>query len=286
MSSLRSLILCVGFLVCAAVPAMAQDPAPAPERPERPYFVTYDHSLEKRGDVDIGVANTTGLPKDDRPAYNAPWIELEYGVTNWWTTELYLEGVITARDGSGFTGWRWEQRVRPLRSPHRVNPVLYVEYERLNEATRIQTEIVGSGPLPVEPIHDLRQIAAHELEGKLILSSDVRGWNVSENAIFEKNLSANEGVEFGYSVGVSRSLGGRTSGTTCHVCRERFVAGIEAYGGLGSTHVRGLNNTRHFLAPVLAWHLSERATLKASTGFGLTNASDRYLVRIALTYER
>jgi hypothetical protein len=280
MSSSRALVLCVGVLGRAALPALAQ------ERPERPYFVTYDHGLEERGDLDIGVANTTGTPRGDRLAYNAPWIELEYGVTSWWTTELYLEGVITAHEGSGFTGWRWEQRVRPLRSLHRINPVLYVEYEHLTEATRIQTEIVGTGSVPVEPIHDLRQVAAHELEAKLILSSDLGGWNVSENAIFEKNLSANEGVEFGYSVGLSRALAEPANGTTCHVCRERFVAGIEAYGGLGSTRVRGLDDTQQFLAPVLAWHLSTRATLKGSLGFGITQASDRHLVRIGLTYER
>jgi hypothetical protein len=258
----------------------------AQERPERAYFVTYDHGLEQRGDLDIGVANTTGWPRVDRPTYNAPWVEFEYGVTNWWTTELYVEGVITTREGGGFTGWRWEQRVRPLRSLHRINPVLYVEYEHLNEASRIQTEIVGTGPLAAEPIHDLRQIAAHELEGKLILSSDIRGWNVSENAIFEKNLSANEGVEFGYSVGISRSLGELASGATCYICRERFVTGLEAYGGLGSTRVRGLTDTQHFLAPVLAWHLGKRATFKGSVGFGLTNASDRILMRVGLTYER
>ena len=194
--------------------------------------------------------------------------------------------MVTAHEGSGFTGWRWEQRVRPLKGPHRINPVLYVEYEHLNEATRIQTEIVGTGPVPVEPIHDLRQIAAHELEGKLILSSDLRGWNVSENAIVEKNLSANEGIEFGYSVGVSRALGEPANGTTCRFCRERFVAGIEAYGGLGSTRVRALNDTQQFLAPVLAWHLSARATVKGSLGFGVTQASDRHLVRVGLTYER
>jgi hypothetical protein len=276
---MRRSLVCVGVLACLSRPALAQ------ERPERPYFVTYDHSLEERGDLEIGLANTTGLPQGDRPAYNAPWIELEYGVTKWWTTELYLEGV-AARDGSAFTGWRWEHRFRPLRSEHRVNPVLYVEYERLNEATRIQTEIVGSGPLSIEPVHELRQVPAHEFEGKLILSSDVRGWNVSENAIFEKNLSANEGVEFGYSVGVSHALGVLASETACHVCRERFVAGIEAYGGLGSTQVRGLRDTQHYLAPVLAWHLNHRVTFKASTGFGLTNSSDRALVRVGWIYER
>jgi hypothetical protein len=283
MSSSRACLLGIGCILIAAVPALAQEP----ERPERPYFVTYDHSLERRGDVEIGVANTTGLPKGDRLAYNAPWIELEYGVTTWWTTELYVESVVTAREGSGFTGWRWEQRFRPLKRSHRVNPVLYVEYEHLNEATRIQTEIAGSGALPAEPIRDSRRVAAHEFEGKLILSSDVRGWNVSENAIFEKNLSASEGVEFGYSAGVSRSLGGVVSVPSCrHVCPDRFVAGVEAYGGLGSTRTGGLQDTRHFLAPVLAWHLSDRATLKASAGFGLTTASDRYLVRVGWIYER
>lgn len=116
--------------------------------------------------------------------------------------------------------------------------MLYVEYENITEASRIQKEIVGSGPLSLEPIDELQQEHAHELEGKLILSSVVRGWNVSENFVFEKNLSAAEGVEFGYSVGVSRSLGGLAGASTCYLCRENFVVGAEAYGGLGSTSER------------------------------------------------
>lgn len=267
-------ILLSGFVSAASAAAQ-----------ERAYFVTYDHYLEERGHLEIAVANTTGLPRADHGVYNAPWLELEFGVTGWWTTELYLEGVTTRRDGSGFTGWRWEHRFRPLKSEHRVNPVLYVEYERLSEASRIQKEIVGSGQLPFEAIDDLQREQADELEAKLILSSAVRGWNISENVIFEKNLSAREGVEFGYAVGVSRPLGGLASGTSCRYCRENFVAGIEAYGGLGSTQERRLRETRHFLAPVIAWHLTERTVLKASTAFGLTDASDRYLVRFGFAYE-
>ena len=174
---------------------------------ERAYFVTYDHYLEEPGNLEVAVANTTGVPNGDHPVYNAPWLELEYGVKGWWTVELYLEGVTTRTNGSGFTGWRWENRFRPLKGEHRVNPVLYVEYENINEATRIQKEIVGAGALSLEPIAELHQEHAHELEGKLILSSAIRGWNVSENIIFEKNLSASEGIEFGYSGGVSRALG-------------------------------------------------------------------------------
>ena len=275
MRPMRVVIL-AGFLSLAWAPASAQ---------ERAYFVTYDHYLEERGNLEIAVSSTTGLPTDGGAVYTAPWLELEYGLTGWWTAELYLEGVTTRRNGSGFTGWRWENRFRPLKGEHRVNPVLYIEYESINEATRIQKEIVGSGRLSSEPIADLRQEHAHELEAKIILSSAVRGWNISENFIMEKNLSAHEGVEFGYAVGVSRSLGGLASGTSCRVCRENFVAGVEAYGGLGSTQEAAWAETRHFIAPVLSWRVGDRSLLKVSTGFGLTPESDRVLFRVGYAYE-
>lgn len=271
----RLAFLCVS-IAAGAISAFAQEPA---------YFVTYNHYLEEPGNVEIAFATTTGLPKDRHSAYTAPWLELEYGLTGWWTTELYLEGVTTRHDGSGFTGWRWEHRFRPLTDEHRINPVIYVEYERINEASRIQKEIVGSGALAFEPIAELQRTHAHEVEAKLILSSVAGAWNVSENFTLEKNLSAAEGLEFGYSVGVSRSLGSLASPTSCHVCRENFVAGVEAYGGLGTTKTAGLSNARHYIAPVLGWHVTDRTMLKVSTGFGLTDASDRYLVRVGYAYE-
>ena len=271
----RAALLCV-LTFAAGSAALAQEP---------PYFVTYAHYLEEPGNLEIAVATTTGVPKGQGATYTAPWLELEYGVTGWWTTELYFEGVTTQHDGSGFAGWRWENRFRPLKGEHRLNPVLYLEYESINGASRIQKEIVGSGGLAFEPIAELRQSHAHELEGKLILSSVVGAWNVSENVIVEKNLSEDEGLEFGYSVGVSRSLGSLASGTPCHLCRENFTAGVEAYGGLGSTRQTTLADTRHFVAPVLAWRATDRTALKVSTGFGVTSASDRYLLRIAYAFE-
>ena len=252
---------------------------------ERPYFVTYDHYLEEPGNVEIAVANTTGVPRAEHAAYNAPWLEIEYGAAGWWTTELYLEGVTAGQDGSGFSGWRFENRFRLFKSEHRLNPVLYLEFEHVNEASRIQKEIVGSGALPFEPIDALRRDYANELEAKLILSSAIHGWNLSENVIFEKNLSESEGIEYGYSVGASRSLGGLASGRTCHVCAENFAIGVEAYGGLGSSLERTLSDTRHFIAPVLAWHVTPRSTLKVSPAFGLTDTSDRYLMRVGFVYE-
>ncbi len=267
--------LILGVLLCST-PALAQ---------QRGYFVTYDHYLEEPGNLEIAVATTTGVPRRGQSVYTAPWLEIEYGVTGWWTTELYLEGVSVRRDGSAFTGWRFENRFRPLKSEHRVNPVIYVEYESINEATRIQKEIVGAGSLHFEPVAELKREHEKELEAKLILSSAVRGWNVAENFIVEKNLTESEGFEFGYSVGVSRPLGALASGTACRFCAENFVLGVEAYGGLGSTEAFERSEQRHYVAPVMAWRVGSRTSLKGSVGFGLTETSDRYLVRVGFAYE-
>lgn len=252
---------------------------------ERAYFVTYDHYLEETGNLEIAVATTTGMPKRDQRAYTAPWLELEYGLTGWWTAELYLEGVATRGEGNAFTGWRLENRFRPLQSEHRMNPVIYVEYENINEASRIQKEIVGAGGIDFEPIAELKDEHAHELEGKLILSSAVGDWNVAENFIIEKNLSESEGFEFGYAVGVSRPLGTIASGTSCRFCRENVRLGAELYGGLGSSEAFARSEQRHYLAPVVSWSLGSRTSVKGSFGFGLTGTSDRYLLRLGVACE-
>lgn len=275
MSARSRVFLVLVFTVWSAA-ASAQD---------RAYFVTYDHYLEERGNLEVAAATTIGAPKHGQRAYAAPWMEFEYGVTGWWTTELYLEGVSVGGDGRAFTGWRFENRFRPFKSERRINPVVYVEYERINEASRIQKEIVGSGTLHFEPIDELKEEYANEIETKLILSSAVRGWNISENFILEKNLSEDEGFEFGYAVGVARPLGGLASGTSCRLCRENFSVGAELYGGLGSSEEFARKEQRHYLAPVMSWRLGDRMSVKGSIGIGLTEASDKYLVRLGFAYE-
>src|SRR5262249_45163343 len=94
-----------------------------------------------------------------------------------------------------------------------------------------------------------------------------------------------EGLEFGYSVGVSRSLGGLATGTACRFCRENFVVGAEVFGALGATEDKTPRDTRHYVAPVLAWRRSDTSTFTVSAGFGLTNASDHVLLRFGYAYE-
>ncbi len=131
----------------------------------------------------------------------------------------------------------------------------------------------------------LRQEQDHELEAKLILSRDWHSWNFAENFIVAKNFSQSEGVEFGYSLGAFRPLGTVASGKDCHFCRENFSAGVEFYGGLGSTQGFVLSDTAHYVAPVFAWLVTENSTLRFSPGFGLTHESNPVLFRVGYSYE-
>lgn len=252
---------------------------------EAPYFVTYDHHLEEPGNLEIETSSTIGIPRSGQQLFIAPYAEIEYGVTGRWTSELYLEGQATPGDSAVFTGWRIENRFRPFKREHGINPVLYLEYESVNEASRILKEIEGHAEISNERNAELAATHAHELEAKLILSTDVHDWNIAGNFIATKNFSASEGFEFGYALGVARPLARLASGKACRFCRENFVAGLEMYGGLGSTLDLSLHETAHYLAPAIGWQLSDNSSLRFSSAFGLAHVSNPVLLRFGYSYE-
>lgn len=270
------LALLLASLMTSAILAHAQ---------ETPYFVTYSHHLEEPGDLEIRYDNTVGVQRDGGPAFWAPFGEFEYGVTGWWTSEFYLESQTHAGDHLIFTGWRLENRFRLLQREHTINPVLYVELENTNEGSRTMKEIVGHAEPLSEPNSDLQHHRSRELETKVILSSNARDWNISENFIVEKNLTQAEGFEFGYAFGVSRPLATIASAQPCRLCRENFTLGAEAYGGLGDTDHFGFRDTAHYLAPVLAWRAGDHSTLSFSPALGLTHGSAVVLFRVAYSHE-
>jgi hypothetical protein len=265
-----------GCLIAVSTFAAAQD---------TPYFVTYDHYLEDAGTLEIGISSTIGVPRSAQKGFFAPYAELEYGVKNWWTSALYFEGQSTVGDSAVFTGWRFENRFLPIGGHHRINPVLYLEYENINEASRIEKEIVGLAPIGSEPNFELQQVHAHELETKLILSSDFKGWNIAGNFIVERNLSQNEGFEFGYSLAASRTLSEAAAQAKCNLCRQKFAAGLELYGGLGSARLFGFHETAHYAAPAILWKVSSNSSIHISPGIGLTHNSNPLLLRVGYSYE-
>jgi hypothetical protein len=252
---------------------------------ENPYIVAYDHYLEEPGNLEIEYFSTFGTERGGN-GFHAFWAEFEYGATAWWTTELYLDGQTTFNDSTVFTGVRWENRIRPLKREHLINPVLYVEYEHKSGADKILKEVEGHDVESdfLVPNAEARKEHSNEMELKLILSSTFKGWNFTENTLAAKNLS-NAPWEFGYALGTSRPLALKASAQRCSFCRQNFIAGAEMYGGLGDRHSFGLHNTSHYLAPVLAWNLPSDWTLRLSAGFGLNDQSHRFLLRWGVSRE-
>ena len=247
------------------------------------YFVTYSHQLEEPGNLEIESKSLTGSTRGGN-AFVANNLELEYGVKGWWTTELYLDGQSTVGESTVFTGWRWENRIRPLMREHWINPVLYFEFEDINAADKTLLEVEGHDTREDFLGRNDRSERVREAEMKLILSSNFKGWNASENLIFTKNLS-NEPWEFGYAVGVSRPLALAASARPCIFCRENFALGAEMYGGLGDRYTPGLHDTSHYAAPIVAWAMPNGPTFKLSPSFGLNDNSFGFLMRFGVSYE-
>lgn len=270
------LIALIPLLLVSTLPyfAHAQD---------KPYFVTYSQDMEEPGNLEIETKTALAQPNGGN-RYGALATELEYGVKAWWTTELYLDGQTTANESTIPTGFRWENRFRILMQEHLINPVLYVEFENISGADKTMLEVVGhDGESDLATTNaEGREEHEHEGELKLILSSNVHDWNISENFIAEKNLG-HDPWEFGYAVAASRPLA--TIYRDCTFCVQKLTAGVEAYGGLGDVWALTMRDTSHYIAPVIGWDLPGRSRLTFSPGFGLTDTSLDRVYRVGFAVE-
>jgi hypothetical protein len=253
---------------------------------EPPYFVTYSDAMEEPGNLEISYKGIHAAPKNAN-FFNSATVEFEYGLKGWWTTEVYLSGQSTQNDSTIFTGYRWENRFRPLLRNHFINPVLYMEYENTNEADRSFLEVMNH-----DSAADLflanaqgRSEMERSLELKLILGSNFRGWNISENFITEKALNKSEAWEFGYALAVSRPLTLSAGRKSCVFCRENFAAGLELYGGLGTTEAFGWKQTSQYLAPNIQFNIPKGPTIGFEPSFGLNSNSVGVLWRFKVSYE-
>jgi hypothetical protein len=272
------LLLLAGFLLFGSPHARAQQ--------EPPYFVTYSSVLEEPGNLEIENQNIAASPKNAN-AFFAPTVEFEYGVTGWWTAEAYLQGQTTFNDSTVFTGFRFESRFRPIPREYWINPVLYVEYEDVNKADKSFLEITGNTSIATLQVDNaaLRNEVERSIETKLILSSNVKAWNLSENFIAEKAVNETEAWEFGYALAAAHPLTLTGAGSPCVFCRQNFNAGGELFGGLGTTDSFGVKQTEQYLGPTLAFNAPHGLTLKFSPEFGLNDNSAGVLWRFGASYE-
>jgi hypothetical protein len=269
-------------MVCCAAPVCQRVHA----QQEPPYFVTYSSVMEEPGNLEIENQNIVAAPRSQN-AFGAPTVEFEYGTAAWWTTEFYLQGQSTANDSTVFTGFRIENRFRPLPREYWINPVLYVEYEDVNEADKSFLEITGNDTITDKQVPNaaLRKEVERSVEGKLILSSNAKGWNFSENIIAEKDVSDSDPWEFGYALAAAHPLALAGGGRACTFCRQNIDAGAELFGGLGTRYGFGLKQTEQYAAPTVALNTPHGWTLKFSPEFGLNDNSAAVLWRFGASYE-
>ena len=274
---IAAFLMLMGFLQWESKAEAQQEP---------PYFVTYSSVLEEPGNLEIENQNIAAAPKNIN-AFFAPTVEFEYGVTAWWTAEAYLQGQTTKNDSTVFTGFRFESRFRPLPHEYWINPVIYVEYEDVNKADKSFLEITGNNSTATQAVNNavLRKEVERSVETKLILSSNVKGWNISENIIAEKAVNEAESWEFGYALAVARPLKLSGGSRACVFCRQNFAAGGELFGGLGTRYNFGLKQTEQYVAPTVAFNAPHGVTLKFSPEFGLNDNSAAVLWRFGASYE-
>src|SRR5215469_5760177 len=135
------------------------------------YFVTYTQHMEEPGNLEFATKSVAGFPGAGN-AFLGNAVEMEYGVKTWWTSEFYLDSQITANESSLFTGFRFENRFRPLLKEHWINPVLYAEFENINGADKALLEVVGHDGINDFLGRNDRSEKEREVELKLILGSN------------------------------------------------------------------------------------------------------------------
>lgn len=117
-----------------------------------------------------------------------------------------------------------------------------------------------------------------ELEMRPIMEKDFGRFAIVVNPKFEKPLTGpdkNKGFEFGYASGIYYRL------------MREISPGVEFYGGIG--HIDDtdpLREQQHYIFPVLWGSFPGGIGYSVGPGFGLTNGSDRVLLKFNLEFEK
>lgn len=245
-------------------------------------FVLYNQNVMEKGEAEIGLLSDFSSVGRDDPNYTAQVLELEYGVTDRWTTAFYLEGNKESGEDYQFGGWRFENRFRVFQGNVFLNPVLYAEYEQLQPEHKYLFEVVGRA----EEEEGEDESTEHELETRLVLGQDItERLNLAFNWINEVNFDNGE-WEFGYAAGLNYVLMEDEKRQGWEV--KELIFGLEFYGGLGDS-AEGLtvsgSETAHYAGVNVKAEFANGFELGVGGAFGLTGVSEDALLRTSLSYE-
>lgn len=271
----------------AVVAAILTSPAIAGQEAN---FILYNHYMEEKGETEVEVYSDYGRVGKGEPNYTAQLFEIEYGVTDLFTTAVYLETVKTFEgdENYDFGSFRFENRLRLFQDETLLNPVLYAEYEYKKPTSRFVRSVVGR--TDGEEEEEGEEKSEHELETKLILGHDLTSnLNIAFNTIQELNF-ANGLWSFGYAAGLNYAFfraydapeGAGESGL------QKVTLGLEFFGGLGDSS-KGLtldgDKTEQYFGAGLRFDLKNDVHIGVGGAFGLTDQSEDAIFRFTAGYE-
>ena len=188
----------------------------------------------------------------------------------WWTTEFYLDWQANFSRQHALYRLPLGESLSPADAASIGSIRCCTSNTKTStDADKTMIEVVGfdnQARLPPFQTRSLSRAHTTSSKTKLILSSDYKGWNISENFITEKNLG-HDPWEFGYAVGASRPL--RLAATP----RPLQFLPREFPGRRGSLRRPGnivecsrSSGTSHYVAPIVGWQLPSGATLPNFAG--------------------
>jgi len=216
-----------------------------------------DNAVVANGHSDGGEGTSKGQFRSQGMWYNQ--YELTYGLTDRIEAALYLTMAQPSGHGYWYAGSKYRIRGRLFdEETLPVNLGWYLELEW----------------------HQTPQFDDAELELELrpIIEKDFGRLMFVINPKFEKPLTGpdkNKGFEFGYANGIY------------YRWMEYLSPGLEFYGAVGNIDDNDpLREQQHYIFPVLWGSFPDGIGYSIGPGFGLTNGSDRVIVKFNLELEK
>lgn len=216
----------------------------------------------------------------------------EYGITNRWTAGFMAEGQRINGLPDTFGGLRFNTYYQLFPHDRLLHFTLYAEFEDLNQASLYKMEVSGFGGQNLTlPLQVARNRAARTLEERAVVYHDWGRLNLTFNFVSETDLD-HLGNNFGYAWGLFRQpawnamskINAGESATPSPFSPRRVGYGVEMMGGLGDMNQFGFDWPREpqYLGPVFSYALSPDWRFRLESTFGLSDVSDRFVLRMAL----
>ena len=196
----------------------------------------------------------------DRKGYIVHSAEIEYGVTDKFSLAAYLDFEQPSGESLKLTqAHAVVARYRMFeKGEHFFDPAIYVEYYIPRESYQ------GEGK--------------EKIEARVILQKDLsEKTHLKLNPKFEKMTSGpdvSEGVEFEYGAGIY------------HDTFAKAALGLEVFGQIGEfAKIKPSDEQTHYILPNVEFKVMDGVSWNVGAGLGLTDASDKVIVKSILEIE-